>query len=179
LSPFEQRSRFRSNTRPDCSAQQLSRGGLRPLFGQLARHRVAVARNDHRAGAADPGRVLHLAVEGLGHGHEVRPIVVQHLGRAELVVLGVARPVSVSTPASVSNRLGLFDTCPGGAPLPRASLNGGQVSNKPRGRKPRRTTRLDSHAMAFVGARSRCRSTGWRRASVRCRCERRRQRTTS
>ena len=32
----------------------------------------------------------NVTVEGLGHGHEVRPLVAQHLSHAELVVLGVA-----------------------------------------------------------------------------------------
>lgn len=46
------------------------------------------------------------------------------------------------------NRLGLFDTCPRDMPVVRTTPNRGQVLNKPRGRKPRRT--------------SRCRSKLWR-----------------
>ena len=44
--------------------------------------------------AAHPRRVPYVAVErrGHGHGHEVRPPVVQHLGHAEPVVLGITHP---------------------------------------------------------------------------------------
>ena len=35
------------------------------LPGQLARHRVAVARHRHQAGAGHPGWLLHIAIEGL------------------------------------------------------------------------------------------------------------------
>lgn len=42
------------------------------------------------------------------------------------------------------NRLGLFDTCPRGMPVVRTTPSRGQVLNKPRGRKPRRTWRCRS-----------------------------------
>ena len=35
-------------------------------------------------------RLLDIAVEGRGHGHQVGPLVFDHLGHAELIVLGVA-----------------------------------------------------------------------------------------
>ena len=57
---------------------------------QLARHRVAVARHRHQASARHPRRLLDIAVERGGHGHQVRALVLEHLGHAELLVLGVA-----------------------------------------------------------------------------------------
>jgi hypothetical protein len=56
--------------------------------------------------------------------------------------------------ATVSNRLGLFDTCPRDMPVVRMAPNRGQVLDKPRGRKPRRTWR--------------CRAKLWRLQASNC-----------
>lgn len=73
------------------------------LAGQLAGHRVAVARHRHQAGAGHPCGLLHVAVEGLGHGHQVGPLVLEHLCHAELAVLGMTdlapqRPAALAQP---------------------------------------------------------------------------------
>ena len=59
------------------------------LPDQLARHRVAVARHAGQTGAAHPGVVLDVAVERCGHRHELVALEFEHLGHAELLVLGV------------------------------------------------------------------------------------------
>ena len=73
------------------------------LSEQLARHRVAVAGHRHQASARHPRRLLDIAVERHRHRHQVRPFVLEHLGHAELIVLGVAdllpqRPASTRKP---------------------------------------------------------------------------------
>ena len=61
-----------------------------PLPCQLAGHRVAVARHRHQAGARNPRRALHIAVEGRRHGHQLTTLMFEHLGHAEGRMLGVA-----------------------------------------------------------------------------------------
>jgi hypothetical protein len=60
------------------------------LPDELTRHRVGVARHRHQAVAGHPRRLLAVAVERRRHGHEVRLLVLEHLGHAELRVLGTA-----------------------------------------------------------------------------------------
>ena len=59
----------------------------------FARHGISVARHRHQAGAGDPRGFLDVAIEGHRHGHEVRALVFEHLGHAELGVLGMAHLV--------------------------------------------------------------------------------------
>ncbi len=59
----------------------------------FARHRIAVARHRHQTGAGDPRGFLDVAIERHRHGHEARALVFEHLGHAELGVLGVAHLV--------------------------------------------------------------------------------------
>ena len=61
------------------------------LSGQLARHRVAVARHRRQTGAADPGHFFDVAVERhrYRHRHYLQSLVFEHLGDAELLVLGM------------------------------------------------------------------------------------------
>ena len=67
--------------------------GAEHLPGQLARHRVAVACHRRQTGAADPGHFFNVSVERHRHRHRHRhylqSLVFEHLGDAELFVLGM------------------------------------------------------------------------------------------
>ena len=63
--------------------------GAEHLPSQLARHRVAVACHRRQTGAADPGHLFDVAVERHRHRHHLQSLLLEHLGDAELLVLGM------------------------------------------------------------------------------------------
>src|SRR5207247_9533221 len=54
-----------------------------------ARHRVAIACHRHQTGTRYPRRLLDITVKRFRHGHQVRALMVEHLGHTELPVLGM------------------------------------------------------------------------------------------